>query len=234
MKLSIMQPYLFPYIGYFQLIAASDRFVFYDDVNYIKQGWINRNRILERGRALTFSVPLQGASSFTPIYKTMIDQRQYKRWKTKFLQTLTLNYRKAPHHKEALRLVQAVLEEEVDNIADLAANSVLAVAKYLELPGTIVKTSRLYDNGDLRSSERVLDICQREGASTYLNAIGGQEIYSPEQFRAAGFELKFVRSRQIGYPQFGQEFVPHLSIIDVLMFTTRDEARCLLQEYDLV
>src|SRR5690606_26985644 len=159
MKLAIMQPYIFPYIGYFQLISAVDKFVFYDDVNFIKQGWVNRNRILVNGTDYLFSVPLMKQSSFVKIEDTLINHAEYPHWKKKFLKTLSQAYRKAPLFKSVYPLVESILKQEVDSIATLAKNSILKTCQYLNLHCEWETSSSIYKNEHLKGQNRVLDIC---------------------------------------------------------------------------
>lgn len=233
MKLAIMQPYLFPYLGYFQLIAAADKFVIYDDVAFIKQGWVNRNHVLMHGRSLLFSVPLQGASSNQLICETAVSPVEYPRWKDKFLKTLALAYAKAPHYEPTRQLLATVIDAAPGNIGELARRSIIAVCERLQLPTRIQPTSGSYANAQLHAQDRVLDICAREGATLYINAPGGRELYAPEAFAAQGMELRFLRSRLPAYPQFQHPFVPALSILDVLMFNSADAVRAMLTAYDL-
>lgn len=233
MKLAIMQPYLFPYLGYFQLIDAVDKFVIYDDVAFIKQGWINRNQILLNGRSYLFTVPLAGASSSRTISEIKINAAEYSRWKEKFLKTVELSYRKAPHYESTLSMLQQVLPVEPAGIGDMAYRSIAAVCDVLKLRAEIVPTSSIYGNAQLRSQERVLDICRKENVRTYVNATGGRELYSHSDFTARGMDLRFLRSRLPAYPQFQHEFVPALSILDVLMFNAPESIRAMMNEFDL-
>ena len=229
-----MQPYLFPYIGYFQLIHAADRFVVYDDVAYIKQGWINRNRILINGRPSFFSVPIKHASSFTSIRDTLIDDdRQHARWVEKVLKTFDNAYRRAPEFARIFPIVEQVFGRQTTRIADLAVASVKAIASALEMKTTFVDSSMQYGNGNLKGEDRVLSICAAEGADVYVNVPGGRELYSPERFNAQGVRLCFVQPRPIEYRQFGEAFVPWLSIVDVLMFNPLETVRRYLEAYDL-
>lgn len=232
MKLGIMQPYFFPWLGYFQLVDAVDRFVVYDDVGYRKGGWINRNRILVGGREHLFSLPLHGASPNRKIHEVQL--RDMPWWRNRFLKTLQQQYRKAPHFAATFELVEKVLACETDQLSELLVHALTTVCAELRIETEFVPTSRCYENDELRGQERVLDICRREGADVYINAIGGRELYRREDFQAQGVELRFIQTRPIEYPQAGDDFVPMLSILDVLMFNTRDEVRRLLGEFDLV
>lgn len=234
MKLAIMQPYLFPYIGYFQLINAVDKFVIYDDVNFIKQGWINRNNILVQGKALLFTVPLENASSFTKINEVQLHQKLYENWKVKFLRTIEQSYKKAPFFEPVYNLIKQVFESENECITNLATNSLIAVCNYIGIQTEIVKTSSGYNNSVLSGRDRVIDICNQEKAHHYINPIGGMELYDKEYFKEKGFLLNFIKSKPVSYQQFNNDFVPWLSIIDVLMFNAVDDILEMVTKYELV
>lgn len=231
MKLAIMQPYFFPYLGYFQLLRAVDKFVVYDDVNFIKQGWINRNFILHNCKPLRFTIPLKHASSFSPIYETQI--APISGWKKKFLKIISQAYRKAPFYIEVYSLIETVVEEDCSTIAQLASNSIFSVLEYLEMSLDVEPTSRCYMNEHLKGQERVLDICRIECCKKYYNLSGGMSLYEHQAFKQAGIDLRFVQSRDVSYGQFGCRFVPNLSMIDVLMFNDRKTVITYLDQYEI-
>lgn len=234
MKIGIMQPYFFPYIGYFQLISAVDRFIAYDDVTFIKQGWINRNRILANGTSSLFSVPLSGAGSHALIRDVIINKALYADWCKKFYKTLAQYYRKAPQYDNVLPMIKVVLDSEPQLISTYALQSIKAVCAYLAINTEIVETATNYQNSHLKAEDRVIDICRQECTQIYVNAAGGRELYSHDNFKRNGIELKFLKSRDISYKQLGYPFVPWLSIIDVLMFNTPETVHELVNQYDLV
>ena len=234
MTLGIMQPYLFPYIGYFQLINSVDKFVIYDDVNFIKQGWINKNRILLNCNEYAFTVPLSNASSFQTIDKTAINYKLFPAWKDKFLKTLAQAYTKAPNYAVVAELVNNVLSQNQETISQMALTSIADIYSYLGLEKDIVPTSACYNNNEFKASERVIDICKKEGATAYINPIGGQELYAKAAFAAAGLQLNFIKSHKIEYPQFKCAFVPWLSIIDLLMLLSKEQIILYLSAYELV
>ena len=236
MKIAIMQPYLFPYIGYLQLINAVDKFIIYDDVNFIKQGWINRNQILVQGSKQLFTVPLQKQSSFLKINETYLNQNQFEKWKIKFLRTIEQSYKKAPFFKEINQLVIDVLSNVKDGvtISSLAIKSLLKISNFLELETEFVLTSKLYNNDNLSGQVRVIDICKKEEAKQYINPIGGLDLYQKEIFYKENIQLNFLKSNYIEYKQFKNEFVPWLSIIDVMMFNTKEEVKDMLNDYSLI
>ncbi|WP_333600053.1 WbqC family protein [Flavobacterium sp.] len=234
MKLAVMQPYLFPYIGYFQLINAADKFVVYDDVNFIKQGWINRNSILVGGQAFLFTVPLENQSSFQKINETFLNQKFYPSWADKFLKTIEQNYKKAPFFTDVFPMLKKILQTENQSIAGLAVSSIKSVAEYIGIATEFVDSSVNYNNQNLSAQTRVLDICTQEKASQYINLSGGMALYSKSDFSEKGIELQFIQSERIEYSQFNDNFVPNLSIIDILMFNEVSKIKDFLNHYKLL
>lgn len=234
MKIAVMQPYLFPYVGYFQMIKSVNQFVFYDDVNFIKQGWINRNKVLVGNKEFLFTVPLQNANSFCMIKDTLINDKFYDSWNSKFQMTIQQSYKKAPFFKDVNELIINVLNKEHMYISDLSIESITAISKYLGLKIEFFKSSERYNNRSLKRQERLLDICKKENATKYINALGGQELYSKESFQENGVELHFIKTLPIEYKQFNNEFISSLSMIDILMFNSVEEVIKMLNCYELV
>jgi hypothetical protein len=217
-RLAVMQPYFFPYLGYFQLMAEVDAFVIFDDVNFINRGWINRNRININGAAHLITVPLKQASQNKLICE--IDLGGDASWRDKLLKTLRQAYARAPQFARVFPLVEKIVLHPADNLADYLRESLVALRDFLGLPTEIVDTSRRYGNADLKAQTRIIDICLREGAGTYVNAIGGKELYEHAAFEEAGVKLQFLQPalppyRHAGHA--GEAFQPGLSMIDVLM-----------------
>lgn len=232
MRIAVMQPYLFPYIGYFQLIAAVDKFVLFDDVNYINKGWINRNRILVNGAAHLFTIPLIAASQNKLINDIEVDPAD--KWRSKLLRTIEMSYSRAPYFKDVFPLVQAIINNRAVNLSRYVYFSIENIARYLGVTTEVVASSRKYANQELKAQERIIDICLRENAEEYLNPIGGLELYSKEKFVEKGLKLFFIKTQEITYTQLGKDFVPWLSIIDVLMFCGVGQTADLLKRYELV
>lgn len=226
MKLAIMQPYLFPYIGYFQLMAAVDKFVFYDDVNFIKNGWINRNRLFLAGDVRYITIPLTSASSFLKINQIVVQSSDV--WRKKISESIRHSYSKAPYFPSINNIICDVLSSGENKISNLAKNSVIAIADYLGLKTRFVMSSALYKNENLNGVARVLDICHEEKANQYYNLPGGKDLYDEKLFKLNGMDLCFIRPELKGYRQFSTDFHPGLSIIDVLMFNDRDIVREML------
>lgn len=231
MTLAIMQPYLFPYIGYFQLLNAVDKFVIYDDVAYINRGWINRNCILNNGKSQLFTVPLKDASQNKLIHEISIDSDQ--KWRDKLLKTIQQNYKKAPHFAGVFPLIERILQQSESSISTYVYHSLRMICEYLSIDTPIIETSRIYNNAHLKAQERILDICLQEKADHYINPTGGRELYNKELFAENGIKLNFIRANEVPYPQFNNEFVPWLSIIDVMMFNTPEQIHELLKTYTL-
>lgn len=226
-----MQPYFFPYIGYLQLINAVDRFISYDDVSYIKQGWINRNRILLSGKPFYITVPVKNQSSFRPIKDIKINNQEP--WRKKIVRTLDQAYKKAPYFDCTIELFLRVIYSKEKYIARLALTSLKEVCSYLDIQTEFVDSSSLYNNDYLKGQQRVLDICVKENSSAYINPIGGQDLYSPTEFSANNIDLRILECKTEPYKQFSNEFVPNLSIIDVLMFNPLDQIRLMLKQFKL-
>jgi hypothetical protein len=232
-EVTLMQPYLFPYLGYFQLISMSDMFVIHDDVQFIKGGWINRNRILLGDRDKLFTLPIQKASSDLEINKRNFAP-SFKEHKDKFKRLLEMAYYKAPYCSSVKELISEVLESEVRDIAVFISRSMRIICDYLSIETKFILSSEIEKDETLKGQDRVIEINQLLGSTHYINPIGGMELFSKEAFRKAGIELSFLRMRPVVYKQYNNEFVPNLSIIDVMMFNSREEIKELLGEYDLL
>lgn len=215
MKLAIMQPYFFPYIGYWQLIHAADRFVIYDDVAYIKGGWVNRNRLLINGEPVFVTAPLQQPSSYKRICDTALQHAPW--WRDKLIRTVAITYRKAPCFDVVFPLVEQLVRHETAMLSDYLAHQLQTLAAFMGITTEFVLSSRGYQNAQLSGQERVLDICKKEGAGSYLNAQGGQTLYASDAFGHAGIDLRFIVMQPLPYQQSAGSFVPYLSIIDALM-----------------
>ena len=229
MKLGIMQPYFFPYIGYFQLIAAVDMYVIADDLHFIKNSYIKKNSILENGAPALFSLELIGASQ-----NKLINEIEVGNNAEKLLKGLQRRYAKAPYFKDVFPLLQTILLDQEKNLARFLGNSLIKIADYLTLETTFLYSSEIEKDNDLKFDERIFEICKKVGSDHYINAIGGKELYDKDKFAKEGIRLNFIETKEISYPQFGKPFVPNLSIIDVMMFNSQEECKKLLQKYELV
>jgi hypothetical protein len=232
MKLAIMQPYFFPYIGYFQLISSVDQFIVYDNIKYTKKGWINRNRLLLNGKDAVFSLPLKSDSDTLDICSREIAP-DFNR--DKLLNQFKGAYRKAPYFDETYTLLEKIIQNQDRNLFNYLYDSIFVICDYLSLKTQITKSSEINIDHELKNQERVIAICEAVGASTYVNAIGGADLYAKEIFFDRGIELKFIKSLPFEYPQLGNAFVPWLSIIDVMMFNPLDVIQNdLTSNYELI
>jgi hypothetical protein len=232
MKIAIMQPYFFPYIGYFQLINAVDKFVIYDDVNYINKGWINRNNIIVNGKAHLFTIPLKEASQNKLIKEIYLSEES--KWRVNFLKTIDQNYKKAPFFETVFPFIEEIINCNCNKIAELIVYSLKTLMAYLKIKTELVTSSSIYNVADFKGQERILAICKKENSKIYINPIGGQDIYSKELFDSEGVKLNFLKTSPITYTQYKNEFVPWLSMIDVLMFNSPDQIHSYLNNYQLI
>lgn len=224
MKIAIMQPYFYPYIGYFQLIAEVDLFVIYDDIQYVKQSWINRNRILVGGRPAYISLPLKKDSDYISVNQRMLAQT-WKKDRLKLLQKIQGNYAKAPYYKEVFPLLERLLTSTEVNLFAFLLNNLNGVLQALSITTEVIQSSDIGLDAGLRAEDKVLAICHALNATNYINPIGGIELYNKDHFLEQGIQLNFLKTMVTPYKQFESEHVPFLSIIDVLMFNSVDSVR---------
>ncbi|MGB4205606.1 MAG: WbqC family protein [Bacteroidales bacterium] len=234
MKLAIMQPYFMPYIGYFQLINTVDKFVVYDNIKFTKKGWINRNRILNGSKDEMFSIPIKKDSDYLDIFERSLAS-DYLEQNKKTLRKIENYYRKAPQFQNVFPLIESVfLYQEHNNLFEFIVNSIQQINNYLEIGTEIIVSSTVNIDHYLKSQAKVIAICQELKASQYINAIGGQDLYKKEDFAIVDIELKFLKTFPIEYKQFNNNFVPWLSIIDILMFNSVDEVNNMLDKFELI
>ena len=253
MKLAIMQPYFMPYLGYFQAIAAVDKYIIYENLTFIKDAWMNRNRLVQKnGTILQINVPLLHKSSNSLISEILIDNSQ--KWSEKILKMLVLNYKGARYYEEVYNLIKEIFSIRYDTLHQLNSVSIIKIARYLDIDTEIVFDNSNYIEFEEKLSSfddysmfpnlektkpikkvaRVLEMCSRENSKYFINAIGGHELYSKEEFKQYGIDLYFIKMDNIEYKQFSNEFIPNLSIIDVLMHNGKEGTKELLNRYTLV
>jgi hypothetical protein len=254
MKIAIMQPYFFPYIGYFQAIHAVDKYILYDNLNFIKESWMNRNSFLvKNGSPSFFYAELKEKSSFKKISE--IELVENDAWRKRMLNSLFLNYKKADYFEEVYPVIETVVNYPTNKLSELNYQSLAKVCEYLELGNKVVRSSnsksdletKLHkepvDKNDFpalkvtdcnRKVIRVLEICRMEGADVFINAIGGQSLYNKKTFKDNGIDLFFVKTLEYKYKQQSAIFYPHLSIIDVLMNCGKIETNALIKNYELI
>lgn len=229
-----MQPYFLPYIGYFQLMKIVDRFVLYDDIEYTKKGWINRNRFLQNDSFALFTIPISKDSDYLDINERRLSSNFLEANK-KTLRQIESSYKKAPFYDETLTLLNKCFLFDESNLFGYILNSINVINEYLSIDSEIVISSKIDDvNKNLRGQDRVIHICNRLGAQSYINPNGGISLYNRIDFSNHGIVLNFLQPSMTIYKQFGAEFVPWLSIIDVLMFNSKDEVNRMLDQYELI
>jgi len=233
MTIAVMQPYLFPYIGYWQLIAAVDKFVLYDNIQFKKGGWFHRNNILSSGKKTLFTIPLKKDSYQLDVAERRLFEDASQHIK-KIIYQIENEYKKAPYFNDVFPLLESIFSIDEKNLFLYIYNSITKVAEYLQIDTEIVLSSTLKIDHTLKGQEKVLAINKYLHADHYINAIGGQLLYEKETFAKAGVRLNFIDTKITEYKQFDNVFVPSLSIIDIMMFNSREEIQVMLKRYTLI
>jgi hypothetical protein len=233
MKIAIMQPYFLPYIGYFQLIDSVDKFVIYDNIEFTRKGWINRNRMLVNGKDEFITLPLKKDSDFLNVNQRQLADT-FNEDRQKLIRKIMECYRKSPQFDAVFPLVEGIFNYTDKNLFSFIYNSVITVCNFLDIKTPITISSGVSIDHHLKSEQKVIAIAKEMKACTYINAIGGIELYSKDTFQQEGIDLQFIKSDTIAYKQFGSDFVPWLSILDVMMFNSVNEIKSFLNSYTLV
>ena len=229
-----MQPYLFPYLGYFQLVNAVDVFIFADDVNFIKGGFINRNKILFKNEERYITAPCMKKSQNKLINEVRVSTEN-KGYPDNILLTINQTYAKAPFFDDVFPIIESIFNSDVDMLSTLAASSVELVSKYLKINVDFKFSSESFNHTKgQEKSTRLINITKELGGTTYMNPIGGANIYNKKCFENQGIKLIFLESEAITYPQFNDKFIPRLSIIDVMMHNSLEDVNKLLNKYRLI
>ncbi len=233
MILGLMQPYFMPYIGYWQRINVVDRHVIYDDVNYIKNGWMNHNRILLNGTEHLFNIPLIGASPNKLINEVEVNNN--KKLQDKMLRTLEQGYKRSKYYNEAMQCLEPIIKNKETNLAKYLEFQICEISKYMEITTELVMSSEVDKDNSLKGRDKVIAICKSQGAETYYNASTGEHLYDKKDFAGEGIKLVFIKDKaSIQYEQRSKKFIPALSIIDVLMNCSKKEISLLLNDYELL
>jgi len=214
-KLAIMQPYFFPYIGYWQLINAVDVFVIFDDVNYIKKGYINRNSILLNGQEQRITLELIGASQ-----NKLINQIEIGSNSSKILKTIEMSYKKAPYFDNVFPIIENLFDQDEKNLAKFVGHSLKMLSGFLGINTKFIFSSDVQKDNSLKGQDKILNIATKLKAKNYINSIGGLDLYDKDIFKENNINLRFLTPSTTGYKQFNKEFISHLSIIDVAMFNS--------------
>ncbi len=233
MKLAVMQPYVFPYFGYIQLINSVDKFVLLDNVNYFKGGYINRNNILMNDGKYMFTMPLSGASQNKLIRDIKICD---DKWKLKFMKTLDSAYKKAPFYDDTITLLKDIFNKDVVYLSEFVYISLSKICNYLDIDTMLIEHCDRYENDNLKGQEKIIDICIKEDANTYINPIGALDLnlYDSDLFNENNMSMFFIKMGDVKYEQFNDKFISNLSIIDLLMFNSKNELKFMLENYELI
>ncbi|QUI69742.1 hypothetical protein GSF13_08025 [Pseudoalteromonas sp. M8] len=223
-----MQPYLFPYLGYYQLVHSVDNFVFYDDVNFIKRGYINRNNILVNGWAQRFTIPVPGATQ-----NEKINTFEFSNDVRKTLKTIQQSYKKAPYFEPVYELVEEVLTSAERSVPYICQLSIQKVFVYLGLEKNYFISSHLDYDRNISAADKLIAISKKLECTHYINSPGGVELYQKDYFKERGIDLSFIKMNADEYTQASNEFVPYLSMIDVLMWNSKEQVKQLLDQYEL-
>jgi hypothetical protein len=228
-----MQPYFLPYVGYFQLINAVDAFIVYDNIQFSRKGWVQRNRMLVDGKDVMFSIPLKKDSDFLNIdQRCLADSFPDERDKT--LRRINTAYHKAPYFNDAMPVIENCFYYDDKNLFRYVFNSIREISKYLNLNTKLIISSEIEKENNLKGKSRVIALCKVMNAENYVNAIGGTILYDKTDFMNHGVELNFLKTKDFSYEQFANEFVPYLSILDLMMFNRVEKINEFLNMYELV
>ncbi len=232
LSVGIMQPYFLPHLPYFQLLQSVDVFVVYDNIKYTKKGWFNRNRMLRNGLDVLFSIPISKDSDYLSVRERKIPSDFNP---TKVLDSISGAYRRAPFFRETFPLIEKLMLQTERNLFRYIYQSILDVCEHLDLDTVIKVSSEIEIDHNLRSQEKVIALCESQNADLYVNAIGGRELYCPKQFRQKKIDLRFISSKPFVYSQFDNNFIPNLSILDVMMFNSLDVVKSQIKSgYELL
>ena len=224
-RVVVLQPSYLPWLGYFDQLYRSDVFVLYDDVQYDKHGWRNRNRIKTPAGPQWLTVPvLTHGQGLLTNREVRIDARQP--WGRRHLQALRANYAKAPAFGEVFERLEPVLSRCWTRLLDVNVAGLEALTEILGIKREIRLSSELGIPG--RRTERLVAICRALGADRYLTGDAARDYVDEAQFAANGIRLEYHRYQHPVYPQFHGDFVPYLSVVDLLMNSGRASLQLLL------
>ena len=218
MHIAVMQPYFFPYIGYYQMASSVDNFVFLDDANMIKKGFINKNRILLNNEIYNFSIPLIKCSQNRKINEHLLAESP-----DGFLEKIFHAYRKSLNFKSGISIIEQCFADSQQQISKLCIASISSVFSYIEEDFHYSISSSA--PSEKKSQDRIIEICKKQSAKTYWNLPGGKSLYSEKDFEKEKIDLKFFDPVITPYSQTpkNKEFISHLSIIDVIMNNNKDQ-----------
>lgn len=228
-----MQPYFLPYIGYWQLLSHVDTFVVYDNIQYSKQGWFNKNNILLNNQKTQFTLPLKKESDYLNVVnRHLADDAEAKI--NKILRQIENQYKKAPNFDETINTIRNCFLYPEKNLFHFIFNSIKTIKDQLAINTQVLISSTINMDHSLKGEEKVIEICRHLNATHYINPIGGVNLYHAKNFSDNGITLSFLNSALPRYQQFTDAFVPYLSIIDALLFTGFNEVKNSLSQYQLI
>ncbi len=233
MKTAVMQPYIFPYIGYYQLIDAVDNFVIFDDVNFIMRGWINRNNILLDGNKHLFSIPLEKPSQNKLICDTKLSFSEKE--KIKFLKVISFSYVKSPYFKEVFPLIEEIITYKDNDLVNYLQNSLIKICEYSGIKTNIFRSSEIEHDLSLRAESKIIDLCKKLNTNIYVNLPGGRTLYKSDNFEKNGMDLAYINTffDKITYKQYKNDFVANLSFLDLMMFNSKIDLGKIIKQYDI-
>ena len=229
MRIAIMQPYFLPYISYWQLIHAVDVFIIFDDVNFIKKGFINRNTILVNNKPYRFSLELNYSSQNKKINEIDIINNSKK-----LIKTVELNYKKSPNFEIIFPILLNIFNQPERNLAKFIGYSLKKISQHLNIKTKFIYSSDIKKSKNLKGQEKIIEICQKSDARSYVNAIGGKKLYDAKIFKKKKIDLYFLETNKVKYNQFEKKFIPNLSILDILMFNEKKNIQSMLKNYQLI
>ncbi|MDB3905670.1 WbqC family protein [Crocinitomicaceae bacterium] len=234
MKIAIMQPYFLPYVGYFSLVKASDLWIVFDSVQFIRHGWIERNRILNpNGEWQYIKVPLIKKKRGTKINDMEI--RTTEKWKSKILSQL-ICYKKAPFYIEIIKFLEEAFNEEFDSIVEQNVHLLKNICSYLKIDFNFeIYSDKIYSIEDKINGpgDWAFEITKFHNANHYINPIDGEDLFDKAKFKSCDIQLSFLQNNLMPYPQFQNHFTSGLSIIDVLMFNDPIKTNEIIDSYKI-
>ncbi len=224
MKIGIMQPYFFPYVGYYQLINSVDKFIIYDNIKYTKKGWINRNILNSNNSDKKITLPLMKDSDSLNIVERKLSNN-WNKDKIKLLNIISSFYIKSPFYNEVFSLIEEIFSYTNSNLFYFLLNSLKKVNRYLDINTELVISSKIKIDHSLKGKDKVLSICKKMKADNYYNAIGGKNLYERKVFNSKGIDLKFLKIN---------DSINTFSIIDVMMKNDKNNISKMLKEYTII
>ncbi|TYA56639.1 WbqC family protein [Formosa maritima] len=234
MKVAIMQPYFMPYLGYIAIINYVDEFILFDTPQFIRHGWIERNKVLKLdGDTMYIKVPLVKHARNTTIENVIINNNLS--WKHKIISQLDHYKKRAPYYKNVIALLHEIFDEEYSSIVSLNYKSLQILCRYLGIitPISIWSEMKVEIDEVKAPDEWALHICKALKYDTYVNLPGGRSFFDVQKYEREGISLSFLELEPTQYKQFSNVFVPFLSIIDVLMFNDVSQVKEMLKNFNL-